>query len=110
MPFTEEDKRVIAWMNRMQGLRVLYVDDDPNSKQCCPTCSRPLPVPRAKRSRPGVVTKVYDVLMRADLALDDGEKIICTTPSFVDTKHGIAGVHSYHFFPASGAWPETKTS
>jgi hypothetical protein len=56
--------------------------------------------------RPGVVTQVYDSLMRANLLLDDGEQVVATTPSFVDTKHGIEGVHPYHFFPASGAWPE----
>ncbi len=110
MPFTEEDKRVIAWMNRMQDLRVLYVDDDPAREQCCSTCHQPLlNQRRVKRVRAGVVTRVYDVLMRADLLLDDGTRVGGVAPSFVDTKHGIAGVHSYHFFPASGEWPEATS-
>lgn len=106
MPFSEDDQRVMAWMNRMQGLRVLWVDPDPDQKRCCSTCHKPLLAPQPKRTRPGVVTRVYDSLMRADLLLDDGTKVTGASPSFVDTKYGISGVHTYHFFPTSGAWPE----
>lgn len=104
MAFSDDDKRILAWMDRMQNLRVLYVDDLVTD-ECCPTCHRPLRQ-RTKRARPGVVTRVYGALMRADLLLDDGTKVGSVAPSFVDTQHGIDGVHPYHFFPASGAWPD----
>lgn len=91
MPFTEEDKRVIAWMNRMLGLRVFYVDE--------------IPVVRQRRVREGAVTKVYDCLMIAELKLDDGTLLCGVHPSHVDVAHGIDGVHRGYFFPASGEWP-----
>lgn len=72
MPFSDEDLRVVAWMDRMQGLRVLYVDEC--AAGCCPTCHRPLEQ-RTRRVRPGVVTRVYATLMQADLLLDDGTKV-----------------------------------
>jgi hypothetical protein len=109
MSFSEEDKRVIAWMNRMLGLRVFYVDEDEAPPTCptCPTCGqRVAHEGRQRRVREGVVTKVYDCLVIAELQLDDGTLLGGVRPSHVDIKHGIEGVHRGYFFPVAGEWPE----
>lgn len=108
--FTEEDKRALAWMNRMLGLRVFYVDEDPIPPPACPTCGQHVVHEahrrvRTRRVREGLVTKVYDCLLIADLKLDDGTSIGGVPPSHVSVEHGIKGVHCGYFFPASGAWP-----
>ena len=107
--FTEEDKRVLAWMNRMLGLRVFYVDEDPIPPSACPACGHVVREEhrhvRTRRVREGLVTKVYDCLLIADLKLDDGTSIVAR-PSHVSVEHGIKGVHCGYFFPVSGAWPE----
>jgi hypothetical protein len=106
MSFSEEDKRVIAWMNRMLGLRVFYVDED-EAPPTCPTCGQHVAHEgRQRRVREGVVTKVYDCLVIAELQLDDGTLLGGVRPSHVDIKHGIEGVHRGYFFPVAGEWPE----